>query len=554
MTNRLSLRFRTFLLVFFVLIPLSVSYAVRVERLVDAWRPTHYLINITLDDQLSEITSATARIDVLVLKPTALIDLDLGDLTVDAVTLDTKPVSFTHKDGSLRINLPQRAAAGAYLSLAVQYHGKPNDGLVLTADKDGNPSAIGDNWPNRVHHWIPTLDHPSAKATVTFNITAPARDEVVANGKLDHVETTASGTKRWTYSEGVPIPPYCMVIGVGQFARFQPTERPATPLSYYVPHVDAPVAMKGFAPSIPSVAYFSETIAPYPYEKLALIVGATRFGGMENSSAIVFTSTLFTPRSAAKMSKTFGIPIGTTDVIAHEIAHQWFGDSVTESTWSDLWLSEGFATYFAGLFLQHYESEEAFQAYMKNAADTAFGYEKTTRTPIFDRDTEDLMKLLNANNYQKGAWVLHMLRSRLGDDAFFRGLRTYYQAHANANASTEYLRAALEKSSRTDLRAFFARWVYDSGHPQYELSWQWTENRGTGRNGELRLVLTQVQPGNVFLDPVPLVMDTASGQQTVVVKPIAKTTTPVIRNIKKPVAVEIDPKNTLLKEAKVTGV
>jgi aminopeptidase N len=541
-------RYLQLILYFFVFNPWPVSYATRVERLVDTWRPTHYLINLTLNDQLSEIASATATIDISVLKPTILIDLDFGELTVDSVTLNTKPVSFTHNGGTLKITLPQRAAAGARLTLTVQYHGKPKDGLILTNDKDGNPSAIGDNWPNRVHHWIPTLDHPSAKATVTFNITAPARDEVVANGKLDHVETAAGGTKTWTYSEGAPIPPYCMIIGVGQFARFAPGERTATPLSYYVPHVDAPFAMKGFAPSISSVAYFSETIAPYPYEKLALIVGSTRFGGMENSSAIVFTSTLFTQRTAAKMSKTFGIPIGTTDVIAHEIAHQWFGDSVTESTWADLWLSEGFATYFAGLFLQRYESEEAFQAYMKDAAERAFGYERTTRTPIFDRDTEDLMKLLNANNYQKGAWVLHMLRSRLGDEAFFRGLRGYYREHAGGLASSEDLRAALEKSSRQDLRAFFARWVYDSGHPQYELKWEWSQNRN------LQLTLTQLQPGNVFVDPVPVIVHTTSGSRDLVLKPMARTTSQTIQFAEKPLSIEIDPKNTLLKEAKVTGV
>ena len=547
MTHRLS---RHLLYVALVLVlvfyPRSVSYAVRVERLIDTWAPQHYLVNIALNDQLSEIVSATARIDVLILKPTTLINLDFGELAIDAVTLDAKPVSFTHKDGRLLLILPQRAAAGARLAVTVQYHGKPKDGLVLTADKDGKPSAIGDNWPNRVHHWIPTLDHPSAKATVTFNITAPARDEVVANGRLDHVETVVGGANRtWTYSEGVPIPPYCMIIGVGQFARFEPTERTATPLSYYVPHVDAPVAMKGFAPAIPSVEFFSETIAPYPYEKLALIVGATRFGGMENSSAIVFTSTLFNPKPAAKISKTFGVPIGTTDVIAHEIAHQWFGDSVTESTWADLWLSEGFATYFAGLFLQRYESEAAFQAYMKDAADAAFNYEKTTRTPIFDRDTEDLFKLLNANNYQKGAWVLHMLRSRLGDQAFFRGLRDYYRAHANATASTEDLRAALEKASRTDLRSFFARWVYDSGHPQYELKWYWLGNK------ELRLVLAQVQPGNAFSDPVPVVISTASGKRDVVLKPSGKLWIERIPLRDKPISIEVDPRNTLLKEAKV---
>lgn len=546
MAHRLSRQLPPLLaLILFLSYPFSVSFAVRVEQTVDAWQPQHYLVNLTLNDQLSEIVSASARIDVVVLKRTALIDLDFGELTIDTVTLDGRSASFTHKDGKLKINLTEPSRPGAHLQIAVQYHGKPKDGLILTKDKDGKPSAVGDNWPNRVHHWIPVLDHPSAKATVTFNITAPAREEVVANGRLDHVETVAGGNRTWTYSEGVPIPPYCMIIAVGQFKRFEPAERSLTPLSYYVPQSDAPYALKGFASANPSVSFFSETVAPYPYEKLALIVGATRFGGMENSSAIVFTSTLFNAKPDAKISKTFGIPRGVTSLIAHEIAHQWFGDSVTESTWADLWLSEGFATYFAGLFLQRYESEEAFQEYMKGAAAAAFGYEKENRTPIFDRDTEDLLKLLNANNYQKGAWVLHMLRSRLGDEVFFRGIRDYYRAHANATASSEDLRVALEKASGRDLRLFFARWIYDSGHPQYELSWQWLRKR------ELRLVLRQVQPGNVFSDPVPLTIRTASGTRDVVLKPAGTTFVETIHLGEKPVGVDLDPRNTLLKEASV---
>src|ERR1041385_136503 len=290
MPQNLSLRLYAFAReIFLVIIVLaSPAFATRVERQIDSWKPENYVVNLTLNDSLSEITSASTRINVKILKPTRVIDLDFGELSVDRVTMNSTSLDFKHENGKLLINLPVTAVRDQSIALTVEYHGKPKDGLILTKDKDGHPAAVGDNWPNRVHHWIPSFDHPSAKATVTFNITAPAAEEVVANGKLDRVETTANGQRTWTYTEGVPIPSYCMGIGVGQFARFQPTERTATPLSYYVPHVDAPVAMKGFAPSIPSVAYFSETIAPYPYEKLALIVGATRFGGMENSSAIVF--------------------------------------------------------------------------------------------------------------------------------------------------------------------------------------------------------------------------------------------------------------------------
>jgi aminopeptidase N len=533
---------------FLVAILASPALAIRVERLIDKWRPEHYIVNITLNDGLSEITSASARINVLIVKQTSVIDLDFGDLTTDKVTLGSKSLSFTHKNGKLEVTLPEPARPGTRLTLTVDYHGKPKDGLILTADKDGKPAAVGDNWPNRVHHWIPTLDHPSAKATITFNITAPGREEVVANGRLDHVETSANGQRTWTFSEGVPIPPYCMVIAVGQFARLEPAQPWSVPLSYYVPQSDGPVAQKGFSPAIPTLQFFTETVAPYPYEKLALIVGATRFGGMENSSAIVFTSTLFNRASPAGMSKTYGVPLNNVSLIAHEIAHQWFGDSVTESTWSDLWLSEGFATYFAGLFVQRYEGAEAFQQYMKNGAATVFAYEKKSRVPIFDRDTENLLDLLDANNYQKGSWVLHMLRSNLGDKAFFRGIRNYYGAHKNATASTEDLRLALEQASGRDLRAFFARWVYDSGHPQYELSWEWLRNR------ELRLILKQVQPGNAFLDPVSITISTASGKRDVILKPTGKQLIETLRLNEKPLRLDLDPLDILLDESTVTGI
>jgi aminopeptidase N len=235
-------------------------------------------------------------------------------------------------------------------------------------------------------------------------------------------------------------------------------------------------------------------------------------------------------------------------LIAHEVAHQWFGDSVTESTWADLWLSEGFATYFGNLFVQRYEGEDVFQLYMQQAATYVFRFEKKRLTPIHDRETEDLMDMLNAINYQKGAWVLHMLRSNLGDEAFFRGIRNYYAAHKSSTASTEDLRRALEKASGKDLRAFFTRWVYDSGHPQYELSWEWL------RQKELRLVLRQVQSGNAFLDPVQVVITTATGKRDVVLKPVGKELIQTIRLNDKPVSIDIDPRNVLLDEATVKGI
>lgn len=520
------------------------AFASRQERMVSAWQPIHYDIALSLNDKLSEITKARAVIILHSLKDKLnVIDLDFGDLPIDSVTIGDQPAKTERTPDLLNVYLPAEINTGDRVIITVIYHGRPKDGLVLAADKDGKPSATGDNWPNRLHHWIPCLDHPSAKATVNFTVTAPAKELVVANGRLANVVNETANTRTWTYTEGVPIPPYCMVIVVGEYTRGELVPAAITPLAYYVPHSDAGSAMHGFSPAAPSLKFFSETIAPYPYEKLALIVGATRFGGMENSSAIVFSSNLLGPRSNPRMSRAFDVNEGLEQVIAHEIAHQWFGDSVTESTWSDLWLSEGFATYFAGLFVQKYDGEDAFQAYMKRAADTYFSYEKKTRTPIHDTETENLMALLNANNYQKGAWVLHMLRIELGDDAFFAGLRSYYAANKDSIATSNDLRTALEKASKRDLKEFFASWVYGTGHPQYELSWKWLAS-----SKRVRLTLRQLQPESSFPNRVSISLSKGTTKSWVVLQPKNKLTVQDFKLKQPPDSVQVDPKNTILKD------
>jgi aminopeptidase N len=531
-------------------------HAERHERVVDTWRPLHYDVALTFNDQLTEITSAKTQINIAILKePLPVLDLDFGEMTVDSVAVGGVPAEFEQRDGHLNIQLTGTPKKNATLSIAIAYHGKPKDGLILMTDKDGKPSATGDNWPNRVHHWIPCLDHPSAKATVRFTITAPARDLVVANGQMEATRTNPDTTRTWTYTEGEPIPPYCMVVAVGEFARLEPKAPATTLLSYYVPQSDRRFAVQGFSAAAPSLALFSERVAPYPYEKLALIVGATRFGGMENSSAIVFPGTLFNNfETAQPRSRRFNIKRGVMEVTAHEIAHQWFGDSVTESTWADLWLSEGFATYFAGLFVERYEGASAFREYMQRQAKDYLSYERERRAPIHDRDTEDLFKLLNANNYEKGAWVLHMLRGLTGDQRFFQALQSYYRAHAGSTANTEDLRAAFEAASGQDLKDFFKRWIYESGHPRYDVTWSWPTRARNGRSdrrGYVELTIRQLQDDAPFLMPLTVEITTAKGTHRTIIKPTGKVITQRIPGALRPVAVRVDPDETILKELSI---
>ncbi len=236
-------------------------------------------------------------------------------------------------------------------------------------------------------------------------------------------------------------------------------------------------------------------------------------------------------------------------LVAHEIAHQWFGDSVTESTWADLWLSEGFATYFAGLFIQRHEGEQAFRQYMNRQAEVYLNYAKRRPSPLYDTETESLMGLLNGNTYQKGSWVLHMLRGRLGDEAFFKGLRAYYRKHEHATATSEDLRAALEKASGSNLKDFFARWVYAAGHPHYEVSWQW--QRAKKPQGVLTINLKQMQPDAPFLDPLQVEIVNAKGTQRTTIKPIGAETIIRIPMATPPTNLIIDPDGVVLKELSV---
>ena len=521
----------------------------RRERTITTWKPLHYDVAISFNEQLSEISSARTEIDLEVLAASlSRIDLDFGEMPIDSLSVSGASARFSRTAEQLNVILERAAKRGDRLKVTVTYHGRPKDGLVFARDRDGKASATGDNWPNRVHQWIPCLDHPSAKATVSFTVAAPARELVVANGSFLTTKKGAANTT-WTYEEAKRIPAYCMVIAVNEGVKIDATQPTVTPLSYYVPQKDRAYAAKGFSAGGPAVAFFSETIAPYPYEKLALIVAATRFGGMENSSAIVFSNTLFDLRNNEKMSARFGIPERIESVVAHEIAHQWFGDSVTETTWADLWLSEGFATYFAGLFIEKYDGQDAFRDYMRGAAERYFTYEKQRKAPIHDTVTQDLMKLLNENNYEKGAWVLHMLRRRLGDQAFFRGLRAYYNAHRDANATTEDLRKALENSSGKNLREFFGRWIYGAGHPIYHATWSWQQR--SSKAGTLTIRLEETQEGAPFLMPVPVEIVTANGISRQIVNPAGRLTVARFTLKQRPKELRLDPEETILKEATI---
>jgi aminopeptidase N len=243
------------------------------------------------------------------------------------------------------------------------------------------------------------------------------------------------------------------------------------------------------------VDYFSELIAPFPYDKLAHVQGSSVFGGMENATAIFYADQLVAD----------GNNIET--IVAHETAHQWFGDAVTEAEWSHLWLSEGFATYFGALFFEHADGEPVFREMMEENRRQIVASKRNDRS-IVDATAQDLFELINPNSYEKGAWVLHMLRGVLGDEAFFDGIRRYYSGHEHGAALTVDLKLAMEGASDRELDEFFDQWLFRPGYPRLRVSSQWDPARRTAI-----VVVEQVQSERwpTFRMPLTIELTTAGG-------------------------------------------
>ena len=452
------------------------------------YRPTldalHYDLTIVLPDSGARITAQAT----IALRRSASADtvmLDLLDLVVDSVAVNDRAARFVRDSATVRIAVP---SVGDSLWVTVWYGGRVRDGLVVRRDTaTGRWTAFGDNWPNRARHWIPSIDHPSDKATVTWTVEAPSELTVVANGLL--VEETpltgrSAGRTQTVWHESKPIPTYLMVIGAAEMAMLSLgetacglAEHPGcVPQAVYVSPELRDYVPGPFADAGAMVTHFSRLIGPYPYEKLAHLQSATRFGGMENATAIFYSDAAFWQRSVG------------TGLIAHEIAHQWFGNAVTEREWAHLWLSEGFATYFAQLWAEHARGDSALREGMRSMRTQIIESEVTAQRPVIDTAQTDLMALLNSNSYQKGGFTLHMLRAVVGDSAFFQSLRAYFREHVHGTALTADFARAAERAHGESLTWFFDQWLRRPGFAGVSTSWRYDDSA--------RRVILEVRQGS----------------------------------------------------------
>ena len=489
----------------------------------------HYRLSVTITDHSDEIQATTEILFEFNRDGVNEIALDLAGLTVDQVTAENGAAKFNHANGKLVVALTGSYKSGDHCRVAIKYHGHPTDGLYIQKNKFGDRSIFADNWPNRAHYWFPSIDHPYDKATAEFLVIAPDRYDVIANGRLVETRSLQNGTKLTHWSEATPIATYCMVIGATEFdiVNLGEVKTPGDEISlaYYLFPKDHDTGVKGYGRAAQMLEFFTNLIGPYPYEKLALVQSSTRFGGMENASSIFFAENAF-----------------GEGVVSHEIAHQWFGDSVTENDWHHLWLSEGFATYFGHLFFEKFDGREKFVKLMLDDKESYLRADSKDARPIYDPAITDLFKLLNANNYQKGGWVLHMLRHIMGDEKFFAGIRDYYRTYRDRNALTDDLRKVMEAQYGQSLEWFFRQWIFEAGHPVYDAAWKWHEGAK-----ELRLHVTQKQEKTVFRMPLDVEIKSGSTSRREIIQMSERQQQFTFHLAAQPQSIALDPDEWVLK-------
>ena len=440
---------------------------------------------------------------------TSKIALDSAGLTIQSVTVNKSPAKFETTADKLIVPLPAAAKAGEKFDILIRYEGKPTKGMYfILPDKDypDRPKQIwtqGESEDTR--YYLPTYDYPNDRLTTETILTVPASWLTVSNGKLVSVTDAGNGLKTWDWRESVPSSTYLITVVAGEFDEVQDSWR-GMPVTYYAPKGRGDRLAVNYGRTTGMMELFSKKLGvAYPWEKYAqVMVDDFVAGGMENSSATTNTSSsLDHPKIAAELLT------GEDGLISHELGHQWFGDLVTCKDWGDIWLNEGFATFMENVWTEaHYGKDEADYERSEGARQW-FAQAHLFSKPIVRHDFDDSGEF-DSNAYTKGGWVLHMLRYRLGEDAFYRALRHYLEVNRGKNVVTADLAKAIEESSHTNVDRFFTEWLYGAGAPKFDLGYSYD---GDKHRIALTVKQTQKVEGRVglFHVPVDVEITTASG-------------------------------------------
>lgn len=423
-----------------------------------------YLIDLAISDDLREIEEGVVTITATATHDLSAFNLDFLGMTVDMVTVNGIDAPFTREGRELTITPAETLAEGQGIEIVVSYHGVPG----MTAD--GDDIDFNNGWfyydtgvlvasePDGSAVWFPSNDHPLDKAIFRFVIDVPAPYVVAANGMLVGI---AADDERITYTWDMdyPMATYLATVNIQTFEERADESESGVSIRNYFPQALADAGERIFARQGEMIDYFETVFGPYPFDQYGVVVADTALGFALETQ----TLTLFGKSVIQRGTSASGLP--AESVIAHELAHQWFGDSLSLTTWRDIWLNEGFATYAQVLWAEH--------AYGYAVASQMLGqYYAQIRNPIFALEGMAAPadpppdQLFNSSVYLRGGWTLHALRLHIGDEAFFTLLRTYSEKFKYGNVTTQdFIDLAVEVSGDASAAELLQAWLYEEGLP-----------------------------------------------------------------------------------------
>jgi aminopeptidase N len=417
----------------------------------------HYNLQLTWNDFTNEI-SGTVTITAQATQDLSAFNLDFRGFTISHIAVNGLSAIFERADRELTITPSEALLQGSQFTVAVTYNGIPGEGVTRFYDDFANGWTRYDTGvyvasePDGASYWFPVNDHPLDKATYTFVITVPKTYVVAANGLLQGIdEGDSASTYHWESIH--PMASYLATVNIGDFDVQTVSGPNGLPIRNYLPS-DLAASNVAAINKIPDmIALFSSTFAPYPFEAYGMVVADTDLPfALETQTLSLFGKQVVVGEG------------GPETVIAHELAHQWFGNSVSLANWKDIWLNEGFATYVSFLWWEHTEGANALDQIMTNLYKELVDPANTPGRFVPPGSPRP-RQLFNSGVYRRGAWVLHALRLRVGDETFFDIMRAYYKRYQYANATTEDFVYVAELVSGQDLSDFFNAWLYDERVP-----------------------------------------------------------------------------------------
>ena len=472
----------------------------------------HSRISLRFDLEQKKVIGEVTHSVSLLRDNTSKIAFDSVGLTIQTVTVNKSPVQFETTSTKLLIPVGAAAKAGSKFDVTIRYEGKPSKGLYFILPDKDYPSRPKQIWSQGesedTRYYLPTYDYPNDRLTTETILTVPASWTTIANGKLISVTDAANSMKTWTWKESLPSSTYLITVVAGELDEVKDVWR-GIPVTYYAPKGRGDRLALNFGRTPAMIDLFSKKLGVvYPWEKYSqAMVDDFVAGGMENSSATTNTSSsLVNPKLAGEYAT------GQDPLISHELGHQWFGDLVTCRDWGHVWLNEGFATFMETMWSEaHFPKDQSEYERWTNAREW-FGQSKLFAKPIVRHDFDDSSEF-DGNAYNKGGWVLYMLRQQLGEENFYRGLKHYLEVNRGKNVVTADLVKAIEEATHVDVEQFFNQWVYGAGAPKFSLSYVYDDAK---HQVALSVKQTQKLEGRVGLFRVPLQVEvtTAAGAKS----------------------------------------